>query len=97
MVRKEEVLEVAKLARLYLDDSELDQFTEEFNAILDYVQTLSEVDTNNVEAMSHVHGIFNVMRDDAVVHTITPEQALSNAPECSGTSIKVPLVIESNE
>ena len=58
---------------------------------------VDEVDVGNVEPMSHVHGSVNIFREDQVIHSLTTEQGLQNAPDRQETSFKVPLVIESEE
>lgn len=95
MATKDEVRQVALLARLSVDEGRLESVTHEFNAILEYVKTLEAVDVDSVEPMSHVHGSVNVFRDDAVMHTLTVEQGLRNAPDRDECSFRVPLVITS--
>ena len=97
MASEEEVRQVARLARLSLEDSKIEGLTREFNAILEYVKTLEEVSVDEIEPMSHVHGSENVFREDKVVHVLTTEQGLKNAPDREETSFKVPLVIDSEE
>ena len=94
MLSKEEVLKIADLAHLTCEGEELEQLTKEFNAILEYVQQLEKVDVSDVEAMSHVHGSTNIFREDESKETLSTEEVLKNAPDSSGTFIKVPLVIE---
>ena len=66
MISEDEVQKLATLARLELEPSFTPVITNHLNAILGYVQRLNEVDTTNVEAMSHVHGATNVLREDVV-------------------------------
>ena len=94
MVSESEVLNIAELARLAFEGEDLQRFTKEFNAILEYVNTLSEVDVTEVEPMSHVHGVTNVFREDEPVPEMTTSEALSNAPDTLVTSIRVPIIIE---
>lgn len=93
MATKDEVRQVAQLARLSVDENRLESVTHEFNAILEYVKTLEAVDVDSVEPMSHVHGSVNIFRDDAVIHTLTHEQGLRNAPDRFENCFRVPLVI----
>lgn len=86
-------MQVARLARLQIDENRVEAVTTEFNSIVEYIRVLERVNVDDVEPMSHVHGSVNVFRDDAVVHTITVEQGLQNAPDRSDTSFRVPLVI----
>jgi aspartyl-tRNA(Asn)/glutamyl-tRNA(Gln) amidotransferase subunit C len=66
MVSEDEVKKLATLARLELDPSFTPVITEHLNSILGYVQRLDAVDTSSAEAMSHVHGATNVLREDEV-------------------------------
>ena len=93
-VSRDDVLTIAKLARLRVDASELDAFTIQMNAILDYVALLDEVDTDGVEPLYHVIETGNVMRDDVPRQTLTQETALSNAPSRDEHFFLVPRVIE---
>jgi aspartyl-tRNA(Asn)/glutamyl-tRNA(Gln) amidotransferase subunit C len=67
MVSEDEVKKLANLARLELDPSLVPIVTGQLNSILGYVQRLDEVDTSGIEAMSHVHGTSNVLREDAAL------------------------------
>ena len=93
-VSRDDVLTIAKLARLRVDASELDAFTTQMNAILDYVALLDEVDTDGVEPLYHVIETGNVLRDDVPRQTLTQEAALSNAPSRDEHFFLVPRVIE---
>jgi aspartyl-tRNA(Asn)/glutamyl-tRNA(Gln) amidotransferase subunit C len=113
MISDDEVKNLATLARLELDPALIPVVTGHLNSILGYVQRLDQVDTTGVEAMSHVHGSTNVLREDQVlepgsVPEATPlgdsvippqpmldtEALLKNAPDASGTYIRVPLIVE---
>lgn len=93
-ITKQEVEHVAKLARLELSEQEKEKLTDQLSNILTYVDKLNELDTKGVEPTSHVLDIKNVMRDDAVVESLTQEQALANAPEKAAGHYKVPKIIE---
>lgn len=75
MVSEDEVTKLANLARLELDPSLVPVVTGHLNSILGYVQRLNEIDTSGVEAMSHVHGTSNVLRDDTAVEAGTVPDA----------------------
>ncbi len=89
-----EVEHVAKLARLDLSEDEKRQFTEQLNAILQYAEQLNELDTDQVQATTHVMPMSNVMREDEVRPSWPLEQVLLNAPEEEDGQIKVPAVLE---
>lgn len=66
MISEDDVQKLASLARLELEPAFTPVITHHLNSILDYVQRLDTVDTASVEAMSHVHGATNVLREDIV-------------------------------
>ena len=91
---REEVLHVAALARLDLDDSEVESLREDLSAILNYVEKLAELDTDAVEPTSHVVDARAPMREDVVTNHPDVEAALANAPKHDGESFLVPAIIE---
>lgn len=77
----DQVRHIAKLARLQLSDDEVARFTTELTNILQYIETLSEVDTTTVEATEQVTGLTNRFRDDAVTPPLaTPDALLAVSP-----------------
>jgi aspartyl-tRNA(Asn)/glutamyl-tRNA(Gln) amidotransferase subunit C len=90
---REEVLHVAKLARLTLNPEEVDLFTRQLNDILAYVQKLQEVDTTGVSPLAHPVPIFNVFREDETVPGLSRDEGLANAPAPEDGSFSVPRVI----
>ncbi len=93
-ISKEDVLKVAELARLEFNDEELERFTEQLGNILEYIEQLNELDTENVEPTSHVLDISTPLREDTVLKTLTTEEVLQNAPESEDDFFVVPQVIE---
>jgi aspartyl-tRNA(Asn)/glutamyl-tRNA(Gln) amidotransferase subunit C len=84
---------IADLARLKFNKEEIENFTKQLNQILEYMDKLNELDTTNVEPLSHpVEGI-NVFREDKVEESINREEALKNAPDSDEVFFKVPKVI----
>ncbi|MCZ2152535.1 MAG: Asp-tRNA(Asn)/Glu-tRNA(Gln) amidotransferase subunit GatC [Bryobacterales bacterium] len=88
---------VANLANLTLNDEEVAHFAEELSHVLEHIDKLNELDTENVEPMTQV--IFDAaddatMRDDTAGPTLSNEEALANAPLAGSGHFKVPLVIE---
>jgi aspartyl-tRNA(Asn)/glutamyl-tRNA(Gln) amidotransferase subunit C len=77
---REQVLHVAKLARLGLSEKEVEKFQKELSGILDYVEMLNEVQTDGVEPMSQVTGLENVTRDDSVLDKWDPKRLLDCSP-----------------
>ena len=89
-----DVEQVAGLARLEFEGEEKELFAKQLDNILSYVDKLNELDTTGVEPTSHVLPIKNVMRPDEVKPSLTPDEALANAPERSGDFYRVPKIIE---
>ncbi len=91
---EEEVLKIAKLARLRLSSDEVRLYQSQLVKILDYVAELSRLDTAGVPPTASVLGLSNVMREDVPKPFEEPERLLSNAPEREGPYYKVKKVIE---
>lgn len=92
-ISKADVLHVAHLARLDIDDVDVDRFAEQIDTILDYVDMLRQVDTTGVAATSHAITLTNAFRDDEVHAHLETEDALANAPEKDDDTFVVPRVI----
>lgn len=93
-VTKKDVEKIAELARLKFNDDELESFTKDMNRILEYVEKLKELDTENIEPLSHPNEGSNVFRDDELKNSVQPEEALKNAPDKDDKFFKVPKVIK---
>ena len=93
-ITREHVRHVARLARLNLSSEEMDIFTVQLNTILSYVDKLNELDTTQVEPLSHAIEVTNAFRDDVVEESLTREIVLKNAPETEKGFFKVPRIIE---
>ncbi len=89
---REQVTWVAHLARLELSEAELETMTAQLGSILDYVEQLKQVDTENVEPLVHPMPLQNVLRDDEPTASLPLDQALSNAPKKSDDCFLVPAV-----
>lgn len=92
-ISKEEVLHVARLARLELNHAELDTFAEQIARILEYVDTLNQVDTTGVPPTTHAISLTNAFRDDEIHTHLEREQALGNAPAKEAGAFVVPRVV----
>lgn len=92
-ISKKDVQYVARLARLNVSEDEMEVFTLQLNSILSYVEKLDELDTSNVEPMSHVIDICNAFKQDIVLESFSQEVALENAPEREEGFFKVPRII----
>lgn len=92
-VTKKDVEYIASLSKLKFSDEELDNFTHQLNDILTYVEKLNELDTENVEPLSHPVENQNVFRDDELKESISTEEALKNSPSRTEEFFRVPKVI----
>jgi aspartyl-tRNA(Asn)/glutamyl-tRNA(Gln) amidotransferase subunit C len=91
---RETVAKVARLARLELSDAELQAFTGQLGAILEYVARLDELDTSQVEPLVHAVEVANVLRHDVLSPSLPRSAALANAPKSDGKYFLVPAIIE---
>ncbi len=89
----EEVRKVAMLARLLLDDEELQAMSEQLTKILDYMELLRRVETSNVEPLAHPLELVSVFRPDQLAASLPREQALACAPRHDGQCYLVPAVL----
>lgn len=91
---RDDVLKFARLARISLTDEEVDAFTGELSAILQYVEQLSNVDVTGLELTNQVTGLTNVMRPDEVIdYGYEPHKLLENVPEVEKDQLKVKRMI----
>ena len=93
-VTGKDVNTVAALARLYFSAEEKEALMITLNNILGYFDKLKELDTENVEPLSHILPIRNVMREDEVKETFDQATALKNAPKKKRGHFVIPRVIE---
>ena len=89
-ITRDEVLHVARLARLQLSDDEVARFQEQLNAILEAVGKVSELDLAHVEPTAHPLDVVNVWAEDEPRPCLPVEEALENAPDRSGNFFRVP-------
>jgi aspartyl-tRNA(Asn)/glutamyl-tRNA(Gln) amidotransferase subunit C len=92
-ITREEVLYVAHLARLEIEDSATDRLAGQIGAILDYVDQLNEVDTSGVLPTSHALALTNAMRADRTRPHLEPVAALANAPAQEDGCFLVPKIV----
>lgn len=92
-ITKEEVLHVAHLARLEIDEADVARFSDQIGTILEYVDTLKQVETEGVVATSHAISLTNAFRDDEPQAHLDMESSLANAPEKDAGAFVVPKVI----
>ena len=91
---KAEIARVALLARLELREDMIETMTGQLGDVLAYIEKLSELDTSDVEPMSHPGSLHNVFREDTPAASLATKDALKNAPEQADGFFRVPRVIE---
>ena len=90
----EEVMRIATLARLELEENEVEMLTRDLASILSYVDKLDELDTEGVEATTHAVELSTTLREDKLQPGLDVELGLRQAPERLGDGFGVPKVIE---
>jgi aspartyl-tRNA(Asn)/glutamyl-tRNA(Gln) amidotransferase subunit C len=91
---RDEVAKVALLGRLKLTADEMDRMTVQLGRVLEYVDSLNEVDTQGVEPMAHAIELRDIFRADAPVPSLPRKDALANAPKTDGRCFVVPAILE---
>ncbi len=90
MIDREQVLHVARLARLKLSEEEVERMAGELSSILEHVDRIAQMDLDGVEPTSHVVALENVVRADVPRPSLPREAALANAPEPVDGAFRVP-------
>ena len=93
-LNKEQVKEIAQLAKLSINDSEIEQSTIELNNILSLMAELAEIETDQVEPMAHPLEMSQRLREDVVSETDLSEEFQAIAPKTGKQHFLVPTVIE---
>lgn len=93
MISKEEVEYVAWLAHIELTDEEKEKFIKELCSIIEFVQKLNEIQTEEVQPMYHIAPIKNITREDKVEKSLAQEKVLEIAPAKERCHYKVPKII----
>jgi aspartyl-tRNA(Asn)/glutamyl-tRNA(Gln) amidotransferase subunit C len=90
MIERDQVLHVARLARLKLTDEEVERIGPELTKILEHVERMNQLDLDGVEPTSHVVQLENVLREDVPRESLSKERALEQAPDASPDGFRVP-------
>ena len=90
MIDREQVLHVARLARLKLNDEEIERMAGELSGILEHVDRISELDLDGVEPTSHVIALENVLRPDEPRPSWSRDEVLEPAPDSASGAFRVP-------
>jgi aspartyl-tRNA(Asn)/glutamyl-tRNA(Gln) amidotransferase subunit C len=93
-IDKEIVEHVAHLARIELQPKELEKLSGQLHDILDFIDKISVLKIDQVKPASHILPVSNVLREDKPHVSLTPEEALENAPSRKGNFFSVPKIIE---
>ena len=90
MIDREQVLHVARLARLRLSEEEIERMTGDLSSILDHIEKIGELDLDGVEPTSRVVDVENVLRADEPRPSLPRGTALDQAPDTDGVGFRVP-------
>jgi len=93
-IDREQVTKVAYLSRLELTEAEIEEFTGQLSAILDYVAKMNELETEGIEPLAHCLPVNNVLREDKANDSLGTEKVLENAPERDEGFFKVPKILD---
>ena len=94
MITKKDVTYIASLARIHLNENELERLTHNLEDILRYIEKLQKLDVSEVEPTSHVLPLKNVFREDRIKPSLEQEEALRMSVSQRHGSFKVPQIIE---
>lgn len=93
MITKEDVQHIAGLARIGVDDKDLEKFAADLSAILDWVEQLKEVDVEGIEPTAHITGMQNMTKDDLVKEFSNKDNIIKLFPEKKDRYDKVKSVL----
>ena len=86
--------DLARFAKLNFDKQSIEEMKSDFEKILEFVDKLSEIDTEGVDPLIYLSDELNILRDDKIGKVVTQEQALKNAPNKDSDYFKVPTVLK---
>lgn len=91
---REQVMQIAELAKLSLTEAEIEQYAGQLSAVLDYASRLDQLDTSDIPPTATVLPLRSVMRDDVVQPSLPRATALANAPDAIEGQFRVDAVLE---
>lgn len=91
---REEVLHIARLARLGLTEAEVDRFSEQLSNLLESFEILQQVDTNGIPPTTQIIALQNVLKSDEPAPSLTPAEILANALRKEGEFFRIRAVLE---
>ncbi len=92
-ITSEDVLKVAKLARLELPEEEVELYTSQLEKILGYFEQLEQIETTDIEPTTRAVEVVNVVREDSVIEANIREDLLNEAPQREGDFYRVPKIL----
>ncbi|MBL4885042.1 MAG: Asp-tRNA(Asn)/Glu-tRNA(Gln) amidotransferase subunit GatC [Planctomycetaceae bacterium] len=92
-----DVQKVAHLANIELSETEILDVSNHLGSILEYVEVLDQVDTEQIEPLAHPIDVVNVFREDKPTEMLAREEALKNAPNTDGKYFVVPAILDAAE
>lgn len=93
MIERQETERIARLAKLQLTEAEIQQYTAQLGAILDYVAQMNELDTTDIAPASHAMPLYNVFRADQSRQILSREEVLQNAAGQENNCFKIPQIL----
>lgn len=93
-LNRETTQKLAELAKLEFNEQELDVIQKDLQQMIGFIEKLNEVDTSNVEPLTHIGSEGNLLREDEVKGSVDNQTALKNAPAAEGSFFTVPKVIK---
>ena len=93
-ITKEQLKHIANLSNLNFSDEELDKYLVDMTGIVDFVNQLNEINTDDVEITTSILGEYNIFREDEVKESFDRELLLKNAPDSQDGMFKIPKVID---
>ena len=97
IIKKENVNKIAHLARLEFDDQGSEEMARDMNKILEWMDKLNELDTKDVQPLTHMSAELNVLREEKLNQTLSHVDALKNAPKKDSDYFRVPKVLDITE
>jgi aspartyl-tRNA(Asn)/glutamyl-tRNA(Gln) amidotransferase subunit C len=89
-VDKETIRKIVHLSRLEFDEKSEQSLLQDVNKILDWVEKLNEINTENIKPLTHMSEEVNILREDVVANMLKHEDALANAPKKDSDYFRVP-------
>ena len=93
-IDRDEVIHIADLSRIKLNDSEKERYSQDLTSILEFVDQLNEIETDKIEPIMNITGLENVMDEDRAKQDPAAEKIIQNAPDAKDGYFRVKKVIE---